>query len=204
MKPVLHSIKTGHQAWPVLRVRHLLSLCWVRTWSLLIWLAMLVCLFAHDLPHLHFSLLACYSMPFPTRQPAYAAKACLHYMQAPYAARIGRLPCYASQEGDSYSFYRLLEVSPNSSRAEIRAAYIDKIRTMHPDISSDSDATNDSVALNAAYAALMVQSSRPLVSKHVAVLLDMIPFLQHCCLSCKQQLSDKFCLDCDCCLFCTL
>ena len=125
-------------------------------------------------------------------------------MQARYAARGGRLPGYASQKGDSYSFYRLLEVSPSSSRAEIRAAYIDKIRTMHPDISSDSDATNDAVALNAAYAALMVQSSRPLVSKHVAFLLDMKLICSTAVLSCKQQLCDKFCLDCDCCLFCTL
>lgn len=43
-----------------------------------------------------------------------------------------------------------------SSRAEIRAAYISKIRTMHPDVSTDDDATSAAADLNAAYAALMV------------------------------------------------
>ena len=66
--------------------------------------------------------------------------------------------CHASQKGSKDSFYRLLNLPPNSSRAEIRAAYISKIRTMHPDISTDEDATSDAVALNAAYAALMVSS----------------------------------------------
>ncbi len=67
------------------------------------------------------------------------------------------LICFASQsKGSVTDLYRLLGVSASSSKAEIRAAYISKIKVMHPDVSADDDATEDAVALNAAYTALMV------------------------------------------------
>lgn len=88
-------------------------------------------------------------------------------MQAACQKRGSLLQCRASQKGNKDIYYRLLEVSPNSSRADIRTAYINKIRTMHPDISTDEDATSDAVALNAAYAALMVGSCTGL--QHYAV-----------------------------------
>ncbi len=66
------------------------------------------------------------------------------------------LVCFASQSGSTTDLYRLLGVSASSSKAEIRAAYISKIKVMHPDVSADDDATEDAVALNAAYTALMV------------------------------------------------
>lgn len=68
----------------------------------------------------------------------------------------GRLVCFASQSnGSRPEFYKLLGISPNSSRAEIRAAYISMIKVMHPDVSTDEDATVDAIALNAAYTALV-------------------------------------------------
>ncbi len=67
------------------------------------------------------------------------------------------LGCFASQsKGSVTDLYRLLGVSASSSKADIRAAYISKIKVMHPDVSADDDATEDVVALNAAYTALMV------------------------------------------------
>lgn len=64
--------------------------------------------------------------------------------------------CAAKQNSNKSDLYKLLDVSPRSSRADIRAAYIAKIKVMHPDISTDDDATTDAAALNAAYTALMV------------------------------------------------
>ena len=67
------------------------------------------------------------------------------------------LTCFASQsKGSVTDLYRLLGISASSSKAEIRAAYISRIKVMHPDVSADDDATEDAVALNAAYTALMV------------------------------------------------
>ena len=59
--------------------------------------------------------------------------------------------------------YRLLDIPPSSSRAQIRNAYIAKIKVMHPDVSADDDATEDAIALNAAYTALMVSFCQKLV-----------------------------------------
>lgn len=64
--------------------------------------------------------------------------------------------CAAKQNGNKSDLYKLLDVSPRSSRADIRAAYIAKIKVMHPDVSMDDGATTDAAALNAAYTALMV------------------------------------------------
>ena len=67
------------------------------------------------------------------------------------------LACSAAKQNNKKDdLYKLLDVSPRSSRADIRAAYIAKIKVMHPDVSMDGDATTDAAALNAAYTALMV------------------------------------------------
>lgn len=66
--------------------------------------------------------------------------------------------CAGKHNGNTSDLYKLLGVSPSSSRADIRAAYIAKIKIMHPDISTDDDATTDAAALNAAYTALMVSA----------------------------------------------
>lgn len=51
--------------------------------------------------------------------------------------------------------YALLQVPRGASRKEIRAAYIEQIRILHPDVSDREDATQVAMQLNAAYAALM-------------------------------------------------
>lgn len=73
-----------------------------------------------------------------------------------HTSRRGVACCDAKQNNNKNDLYKLLDVSPRSSRADIRAAYIAKIKVMHPDVSMDDDATTDAAALNAAYTALMV------------------------------------------------
>lgn len=92
----------------------------------------------------------------------YVIFACTHVVCMPQVTRQTcqrRLACCAAkQNGNNSDLYKLLDVSPRSSRADIRAAYIAKIKVMHPDISTDDGATTDAAALNAAYTALMVSS----------------------------------------------
>ncbi len=66
-------------------------------------------------------------------------------------AAAGRQP---AQQADPYS---VLRVARGSSRRAIRAAYIEQIKLLHPDVSSASgeDTTREAAALNAAYEALM-------------------------------------------------
>lgn len=94
--------------------------------------------------------------------------------------------------------YRLLGVSASSSKAEIRAAYISKIKVMHPDVSADDDATEDAVALNAAYTALMVGLHLSnLTTSPIRYEWKPIYFLHLClrlehtqCMQCKMQQVD--------------
>ena len=51
--------------------------------------------------------------------------------------------------------YRLLGISRSSSRADIRQAYLERMKQNHPDVSTDGDATEVAVQLNAAYQELM-------------------------------------------------
>lgn len=52
--------------------------------------------------------------------------------------------------------YALLQVSRGASRRAIRAAYIERIKLLHPDVSPPGeDTTAAAAALNAAYEALM-------------------------------------------------
>ncbi|GMH43051.1 hypothetical protein BSKO_10973 [Bryopsis sp. KO-2023] len=50
--------------------------------------------------------------------------------------------------------YSVLEVSRNSSVDEIREAYLEKIKVLHPDVNSD-DTTESAARLNLAYSKLM-------------------------------------------------
>ena len=97
------------------------------------------------------------------------------------------LTCFASQsKGNVTDLYRLLGVSASSSKAEIRAAYISKIKVMHPDVSADDDATEDAVALNAAYTALMVglhvsglNTSSTCCHQELAYFMQQCLYLEH-------------------------
>ncbi|GAB4823573.1 hypothetical protein N2152v2_010619 [Parachlorella kessleri] len=60
--------------------------------------------------------------------------------------------CAAAKPQDPY---RLLQVERGSSRAEVRAAYIQQIKRLHPDVSVDEDTTEAAAALNAAYEAIL-------------------------------------------------
>jgi len=106
------------------------------------------------------------------------------------------LTCFASQsQGSVTDLYRLLGVSASSSKAEIRAAYISKIKVMHPDVSADDDATEDAVALNAAYTALMVGFHfSSLTTSPIRCLRKLVYFLHLClrlgqtqCMHCKME-----------------
>lgn len=58
-----------------------------------------------------------------------------------------------AQQADPYT---VLKVARGSSRRAIRAAYIEQIKLLHPDVSaSGEDTTLEAAALNAAYEALM-------------------------------------------------
>lgn len=67
----------------------------------------------------------------------------LHYLQVSCGAIGRRDAC------------KLLGVPPNSSKAEIRQAYLEKMKLYHPDVSLDDDANETAVKLNAAYEELI-------------------------------------------------
>lgn len=50
----------------------------------------------------------------------------------------------------------MLQVDRSSSRAEVRAAYIEQIKLLHPDLNPDQDTTEAAAALNAAYEAVLI------------------------------------------------
>ena len=50
---------------------------------------------------------------------------------------------------------KILDVPPNSSKARIRQAYLEKMKLYHPDVSMDVNANETAVRLNAAYEELV-------------------------------------------------
>ncbi len=50
--------------------------------------------------------------------------------------------------------YRVLQVTPGSSLSDIKAAYYEKIKLLHPDV-NEEDTTEEAVGLNIAYATLL-------------------------------------------------
>ena len=58
--------------------------------------------------------------------------------------------CHAATEDP----YTVLSISRGSSKIEIRAAYYQKMKLLHPDVNKDQDTTEAAVKLNAAYVSL--------------------------------------------------
>jgi len=52
--------------------------------------------------------------------------------------------------GGSLDPYKVLDIPRNSSKAEVRAAYLEQMKLYHPDISLDEDSAEIAVQLNAA------------------------------------------------------
>lgn len=48
-------------------------------------------------------------------------------------------------------FCQVLGCRRDASRAELRAAYYERMKLLHPDMNMDADTTVDAVILNAAY-----------------------------------------------------
>lgn len=61
-------------------------------------------------------------------------------------------PPSAVQSNDPYT---VLQVTPGSSLVDIKAAYYQKIKVLHPDVNQGDDTTKEAVALNMAYASLI-------------------------------------------------
>ncbi|EIE23375.1 hypothetical protein COCSUDRAFT_62912 [Coccomyxa subellipsoidea C-169] len=61
------------------------------------------------------------------------------------------VPALALSKGEAY---RLLGADQGCSRAELRAAYMIRIRQLHPDVNPLRDTTEEATALNEAYALL--------------------------------------------------
>ena len=51
--------------------------------------------------------------------------------------------------------HKVLGVRRGSSRAEVRAAYLARIKEQHPDLNPGRETTSDAAALNVAYADLV-------------------------------------------------
>ena len=51
--------------------------------------------------------------------------------------------------------HALLGIPPGSTKAEIRAAYIEQIKELHPDVNPARDTTGPAADLNAAYSHLL-------------------------------------------------
>lgn len=84
--------------------------------------------------------------------------------QQPAVARRGqrrqhRLRCAVVARAEAAP-HETLGVPRGSGRRAIRAAYIEKIKQLHPDVSGEEDTTAEAAALNAAYAALMAGEER--------------------------------------------
>jgi preprotein translocase subunit Sec63 len=51
--------------------------------------------------------------------------------------------------------YDLLGVERGASKAEVRAAYLQRMKLLHPDVNPSDDATQQATLLNAAYESLL-------------------------------------------------
>lgn len=74
------------------------------------------------------------------------------------AATVRRCCCRAQAQRTSVSTeaaHALLGIPPGSTKAEIRAAYIEQIKELHPDVNPVQDTTGPAADLNAAYSHLL-------------------------------------------------
>lgn len=51
--------------------------------------------------------------------------------------------------------YKVLKITRGSSMTDIKAAYYQQMKEMHPDVNPDRDTTDEAVQLNIAYTALL-------------------------------------------------
>ena len=63
--------------------------------------------------------------------------------------------CRAIPQQDIQTYLAALEVEEITSAADLRAAYYDRIKDLHPDVNPDRDTTEEAAAVNNAYAALV-------------------------------------------------
>ena len=104
----------------------------------------------HILEHMH-------SMCQPETKSLTCAPACA---QRPLhaAGTVRRCWCRAQAQRPSVSTeaaHALLGIPPGSTKAEIRAAYIEQMKELHPDVNPLQDTTGPAADLNAAYSYLL-------------------------------------------------
>lgn len=78
----------------------------------------------------------------------------LHRLQPHLPASTSRKRCKPPSGVQSNDPYKVLQVAPGSSLVDIKAAYYQKIKLLHPDV-NENDTTEQAVVLNAAYATLL-------------------------------------------------
>ncbi|KAL4522632.1 hypothetical protein Ndes2437A_g07394 [Nannochloris sp. 'desiccata'] len=83
----------------------------------------------------------------------------LHRLQPHLPASTSRKRCKPPSGVQSNDPYKVLQVAPGSSLVDIKAAYYQKIKLLHPDV-NENDTTEQAVVLNAAYATLLQDYSR--------------------------------------------
>lgn len=88
-------------------------------------------------------------MCFGSSQPA-ANPGCRHEPRAGrrVVAAAGKSPRATSASSDPY---RVLGVEPGATKAEVRAAYLESMKSLHPDVNPSPDATQVATCLNMAY-----------------------------------------------------
>ena len=98
-------------------------------------------------------------IPGCSPMPALQLRPCFPQLRCSEGRRARRAPpaaATARQQQEQPDPYRLLQVDRGSSRRAIRAAYIERIKLLHPDVAGDGqDTTLQAAALNAAYERLM-------------------------------------------------
>jgi hypothetical protein len=85
----------------------------------------------------------------------------LHLPASPATSRKQCKPPSAVQSKDPY---KVLQVAPGSSLEDIKAAYYQKIKLLHPDV-NENDTTEEAVVLNIAYTTL-IQGNNILRNRH--------------------------------------
>ena len=80
---------------------------------------------------------------------------CLHKQRQQVPTTIAhRSRCRPPSALQSKDPYKVLQITPGSSLADIKAAYYQKIKLLHPDV-NENDTTEEAVHLNIAYATLL-------------------------------------------------
>ena len=75
------------------------------------------------------------------------------FLSQPWAPSRSRRCC--SLKASPSDPYKVLKISPGSSLTDIKAAYYQQMKKLHPDVNAERDTTEDAVELNIAYTALL-------------------------------------------------